>query len=106
VAELEGVASVEPEDTYHKPDTLFRIAIWAGWISWAFLVVALMNFGLRIYNNYYPMIASGQLDFRSVLYILINEAYTLLFMAFVFLVLQGVSQGGYLLMDLFENNSK
>lgn len=94
----------EEPDTYHKPETLFRIAIWSGWISWAFLIVALMNFSLRVYNNYYPMISSGQIDVQSILYILVNEAYTLLFMAFVFLVLQGISQGSYILMDLFDKS--
>lgn len=102
---LEPIASEEP-DTYHKPETLFRIAIWSGWISWAFLVVALLNFGLRIYNNYYPMVASGQVDAQTIMYILVNEAYTLLFMAFIFLVLQGVSQVSYILMDLFESHNK
>jgi len=101
-----AVSATYQPDTYHKPEALFRIAIWSGWIGWAFLIVALVNFGLRIYNNYYPLFASGQANAQSVFYLLINEAYSVLFMVFVFLVLQGVSQGSYILMDIFEKLGK
>jgi hypothetical protein len=96
--------AVEP-DTYHSPNGIFRIAIWAGWISWAFLVIALVNFGLRIYNNIYPAIQAGQFTGMNAVYYSFNEIYMLLFYAFIFLVLQGVSQGLYILMDIFEAKS-
>ncbi len=75
-------------------------------MGWAFLLVALVNFGLRVYNNYYPLFAAGQAGAQQVMYMVINEAYTILFMVFVFLVLQGVSQGSYMLMDLFEKSEQ
>ncbi len=99
--------SVETEpDTYHNPNALFRIAIWSGWISWAFLVIALANFAFRIYGNVVPLIQSGQYDFQTLLYYTINELYSLLFMAFVVLVLQGVSQGLFALLDLLDKKQE
>ena len=82
------------------------MGFWAGIVSWIFLVVALVNFGLRIFLNIYPMIQQmiqvGQMDYQTISLYAINEFYSLSFMAFVFLVLQGVSQGLYALLDLLE----
>ncbi len=99
-------STVVESDTYHNPNGLFRVGFWAGIVSWIFLVVALVNFGLRIYLNIYPMIQqmvqAGQMDYQTISYYVLNELYSLSFMAFVFLVLQGVSQGLYALLDLLE----
>ena len=89
-------------DTYHNPDALIRISIWSNWIAWLFLVSAIINFGLRIYQNYYPYFVQGQADVQTVLNIVINESYSLIFMGFVFLVLQGVSHGINILLDIYE----
>ena len=99
-------STVVESDTYHNPNGLFRGGFWAGIVSWIFLVVALVNFGLRVYLNIYPMIQqmlqAGQMDYQTISYYVLNELYSLSFMAFVFLVLQGVSQGLYALLDLLE----
>jgi hypothetical protein len=97
-------------DTYHNPNSLFRVAFWAGIVSWIFLVVALANFVLRVYLNIYPMVQNmlqlGQMDYQTLSYYLINELYSLSFMAFVFLLLQGVAQGLYALLDLLEKKQE
>jgi hypothetical protein len=48
------------------------------------------------------MIQAGQMDYQTISYYVLNEFYSISFMAFVFIVLQGVSQGLYALLDLLE----
>jgi hypothetical protein len=98
---IEPTPPAEP-DTYHNPDALIRISIWANWIAWLFLASAILNFGLRIYQNYYPYFAQGQADVQTVLNIVVNESYSIIFMGFVFLVLQGVSHGINILLDIYD----
>ncbi|NTV38249.1 MAG: hypothetical protein HGA82_03605 [Anaerolineales bacterium] len=89
-------------DTYHNPEALIRISIWANWIAWLFLASAVLNFGLRIYQNYYPYFSQGAADAQTIINIVVNESYSLIFMGFVFLVLQGVSHGINILLDIYE----
>ena len=91
--------------TFHNEDAVFRIAMWSNIVSWLALVLAIIQFVGGIYELYpqweqFVMSVPKAIDKMFILVrILLNEP--VLSGIFAFLVLRGLSQGLYLLMDLY-----
>ena len=91
--------------TFHNEDAVFRLAMWSNIVSWLALVLAILQFASGIYELYpqweqFIMSVPKVIDRVFILVrILFNEP--ILSGIFAFLVLRGLSQGLYLLMDLY-----
>jgi hypothetical protein len=95
----------EVEETYHSPNKLIRLSTWANTISWIALVVgALLALG-QLYLNLQQIRQYASVPPTVIVYYVGEAAYALLVAGFYFLVLQGVSEGINILMDIFENTS-
>lgn len=91
--------------TFHNEDAVFRIAMWANIISWVALVLALLQVVgnvLDLYPQWEQFLLSVPEWYKRGLVLtnyLITQPVT--GGVFVFLALRGVSQGLYLLMDMY-----
>lgn len=91
--------------TFHNENAIFRIAMWANIVAWAALVLALLVFT----NTMYSIIANWAMVSQSLPAGFYEKiaAFAGVFLdplvggVFVFLVLRGLSQGLYLLMDFY-----
>lgn len=90
--------SEEEGDTYHSRKNIFRLASWANILAWLILVIYLILFGARMY---YDVQQGVQFQVITVLGWL-SYFSTLLLGAIWFVVLQGVAEGLYLMLDLFD----
>lgn len=96
------------ETTFHNEDAVFRIAMWANIISWVALAVALLQFVngiVDLYPQWDQFLLSVPEGYKRGL-ILVNYlvAGPVTGGLFAFLTLRGVSQGLYLLMDMFMDD--
>ncbi|MBT3337359.1 MAG: hypothetical protein HN855_08675 [Anaerolineae bacterium] len=91
--------------TFHNEDAIFRIAMWANIVSWAALVFALLQFGNVAYSLYsqWDQFVMAYPEIFPRIAVLGNALFLepLVGGVFAFLALRGVSQGLYLLMDLY-----
>ncbi len=95
--------SEDTNETYHDPDALFRISSWANVLSWAILVVFLIQF-----------IAQGVIQFQNTRGFNISTAAltvfsllsNLLIGAFFFVVLRAISEGIYIFLEIEEDTKR
>jgi hypothetical protein len=99
------VEEEEVEDTYHNPNKLIRISTWANTVSWITLVVGVLLGLGQLYLNLQQMKQYAQVPPTVVIYYAADAAYALLVAGFYFLVLQAVSEGINILMDIFEGTT-
>lgn len=96
------------ETTFHNEDAVFRIAMWANIISWVALVVAVLQFANGIVDLYpqWDQFLMSVPEFYKRALILTNYlvAGPVTGGLFAFLALRGVSQGLYLLMDMYMDD--
>ena len=91
--------------TFHNEDAIFRIAMWSNIVSWIALVLSLFTFG----NTMYSIISNWEMVSQSLPPAFFEKiaafagvfAEPILGGVFAFLVLRGLSQGLYLLMDFY-----
>jgi hypothetical protein len=89
----------EESDTFHSRKNILRLASWANIISWIIVAIYLILFIARLYFDFQQgfefsvITALGWLSYFS----------TLLIGVIWFVVLQGLAEGLYLLLDLFDN---
>ncbi len=91
--------------TFHNEDAIFRIAMWSNIVSWLALALSLLTFGSTMYS----IISNWAMVSQSLPPALLEKiaAFAGVFSepvlggVFVFLVLRGLSQGLYLLMDFY-----
>ena len=96
--------------TFHNEDAVFRIAMWANIISWVALVLAILQF-LNGVVDLYPQWAQFTMSvpewYKQILvlsnYLLAGPVTSGIF---AFLALRGVSQGLYLLMDMYMDDEE
>ena len=100
--------SKNEKTTFHNEDAVFRIAMWSNIISWVALVLAvfqLANGIVELYPQWEQFLMSVPEFYKRVLILAqFLVAEPILGGVFVFLVLQGVSQGLYLLMDFYMDD--
>ncbi len=93
------------ETTFHNEDAIFRIAMWANIVSWAALVFALLQFGNVAYSLYsqWSQFVMAYPEIFPRIAVLGNALFLepLAGGVFAFLALRGISQGLYLLMDMY-----
>jgi hypothetical protein len=96
------------EETYHSPSKLIRISTWANTISWLILALFIILTGGRIYTDGQQILqafqqSGGQLPWIQVVLFVADRLSSSLFVGlFYFLVLQAVSEGINILMDIHE----
>ena len=95
----------EVEETYHNPNKLIRISTWANTISWITLAVGVLLGLGQLYLNLQQIKQYASVPPIVILYYVAEAAYALLVAGFYFLVLQAVSEGINILMDIFEGNT-
>jgi hypothetical protein len=95
----------EVEETYHNPNKLIRISTWANTISWITLAVGVLLGLGQLYLNLQQIKQYASVPPIVILYYVGEAAYALLVAGFYFLVLQAVSEGINILMDIFEGNT-
>lgn len=86
-------------DTYSSRRNIFRLASWANILAWLILVIYLILFIARMY---YDLQQGVQFQVITLLGWL-SYLSTFLIGAIWFVVLQGLSEGLYLLLDIFDN---
>ena len=93
------------ETTFHNEDAIFRIAMWANIVSWAALVFAVLQFGNVAYSLYsqWSQFVMAYPEIFPRIAVLGNALFLepLAGGVFAFLALRGISQGLYLLMDMY-----
>ena len=91
--------------TFHNENAVFRIAMWSNIVSWIALVLSLFTFGNTMYSiiSNWDMVSQSLPPgfFEKVAAFAGVFSEPLLGGVFVFLVLRGLSQGLYLLMDFY-----
>ncbi|MBT3322948.1 MAG: hypothetical protein HN392_11765 [Anaerolineae bacterium] len=94
--------------TFHSEDAVFRIAMWANIVSWMALVLSLLMFGNTIYSitsNWAMVSQSLPPEFFGKIAAFAGVfSEPLLGGVFVFLVLRGLSQALYLMMDFYMDD--
>lgn len=96
--------------TFHNEDAVFRIAMWANIISWAALVIALLQFingVVELYPQWEQFVMSVPEFYKQIL-VLTNYLFAAPVTGglFAFLALRGVSQGLYILMDMYMDEEE
>lgn len=94
--------------TFHNEDAVFRIAMWANIISWVALVLAILQFlngVIELYPQWEQFVMSVPEFYKQIL-VLSNYLFAgpVTSGLFAFLALRGVSQGLYLLMDMYMDD--
>jgi hypothetical protein len=102
---VEEVEEEEVEETYHNPNKLIRISTWANTISWIALVVGVLLGLGQLYLNLQQIKQYSQVPPTVIVYYVGEAIYALLVAGFYFLVLQAVSEGINILMDIFEDTT-
>ena len=100
----------DKDTTFHNEDAVFRIAMWSNIVSWIALVLSLLIFGNTMYSitSQWAMVSQslppeifGKIAAFSGVF-----AEPILGGVFAFIVLQAVSQGLYLLMDMYMEDEE
>ena len=97
--------SEKENTTFHNEDVVFRIAMWSNIVSWIALALSLLTFSSTMYSiiSNWAMVSQslppGFLEKIAAFAGVFSEP--VLGGVFVFLVLRGLSQGLYLLMDFY-----
>jgi hypothetical protein len=99
-AEIEKIASPSEEDTYHTPETLDQISTQAKWLSWAFVAIGVFILVANLSIEFKAMAQSGIL---ANLPSLLNALFVPLVCGFFYILLQAVSEGIFLFMDIEDN---
>ena len=89
------------EDIYHSPKVLFRLAVWSNILAWVVVIIEIVLFGIKIYFNFFVNAQPG----TPALYTAANlVSYLSPLLAGVawFVVLKAISEGIYLLVDIYE----
>ena len=91
--------------TFHNEDVVFRIAMWSNIVSWIALALSLLTFGSTMYSitSNWAMVSQSLPPsvFEKIAAFAGVFSEPVLGGVFVFLVLRGLSQGLYLMMDFY-----
>ncbi len=94
-------------DLFHRPTRLMRIATMANILSWVVLVFVVLIFGVQMYSLIRQVIqVVGQYGLMDIAPAFVTPVMILFAGLFVTILLQGLSEGIYVLMDMEENTRK
>jgi hypothetical protein len=102
IQEPDGVPEVEAEDRYSSPNKLLRIASWSYILSWVILVLDAILFIGRLVFQYMEGLDLQILTLFNLLFYLSALAGGIVW----FVVLQAISEGIYLWLDIDENSKR
>ncbi|MEN4012661.1 MAG: hypothetical protein AB1453_10450 [Chloroflexota bacterium] len=91
------------QDLYHRPHRLTRVATWANIFSWVVLAIAGLFLVFFISAIVVTLTASGSRGVVDLIPTLIQLFLILIPGIFLFICLQAISEGIYVLMDIEEN---
>lgn len=95
----------EVVETYHNPNKLIRIATWSNTISWITLVVAVALGIVKLYLNINQVQQYAEVPPVAYMYYVGDGVVSIVIGVFYFLVLQAVSEGINILLDIHENTA-
>lgn len=94
-------------DLYHRPTRLVRIASIANILSWILLVLAILYFGVQMYSLITQVAqVAGQYKLMQLVPAFFSPFVVLLPALVLVVILQVLSEGIYLVMDIEENTRK
>lgn len=105
MSEIVEPKEMQIEDLYHRPERMIRVANWANILSWIVLVVAGLFLVFFISAIAVTISQSSNL-FIDLVPTLVQAFLILIPGLFLFVSLQAISEGMYLLMDIEENTRK
>lgn len=97
---------VNNNDVYHRPQRMIRIANWANILSWIVLVVVGLFLVFFISAIYVTITQSSSNLFIELVPTLVQTFLIIIPGLFLFVCLQAISEGMYLLMDIEENTRR
>jgi len=100
--ESENAPGVEAEDRYSSPGKLLRIASWAYFLSWAVLVLEAILFIGRLVFQFLEGLDLQVMTVFNLLFYLSALVGGIIW----FVVLQAISEGIYLWLDIDENSRR
>ncbi len=103
MTETEIVETPSPSkeaDIYHTPETLDQISNQAKWLSWAFMGIGIFILVANLTIEFKAMAQSGIL---ANIPSLLNSLFVPLVCGFFYVLLQAVSEGIFLFMDIEDN---
>ncbi|GIV66329.1 MAG: hypothetical protein AB1457_01925 [Chloroflexota bacterium] len=103
MSEMSDNTIVEISDLYHRPQRMIRVANWANILSWVVLVVAGLFLVFFVSAIYVTITQSSNNLFIELVPTLVQAFLILIPGLFLFVTLQAISEGIYLLMDIEEN---
>lgn len=96
--------------TFHNENAVFRIAMWANIVSWASLAFALLQFANVAYSliSQWSQFVMAYPEIFPRIALLGNALFLepLTGGVFAFLALRGISQGLYILMDMYMDEEE
>ncbi len=96
--------------TFHNEDVVFRIAMWANIVGWAALAFALLQFANVAYSLFsqWSQFVMAYPEIFPRIALLGNALFLepLVGGVFAFLALRGISQGLYILMDMYMDDEE
>lgn len=95
---------IETEDLYHRPHRLIRVATWANILSWVVLVVVGLFLVFFISAIVITITQSSNNLFIELVPTISQTLLIILPGLFLFICLQAIAEGIYLLMDIEENS--
>ena len=95
-------AEIDILDTFHDPQKLIRLSAWSIYLSWIILILVVILTLFRLISEapYYFEQSLAPWDAVSMI---VSPFYTLAIGCFYFVVLQAVSEGINIWMDIHEN---
>lgn len=106
MSENAETSEVEMNDLYHRPQRMIRVANWANILSWVVLIVSGLFLVFFISAIFVTITQSSANLFIELVPTLVQAFLILIPGLFLFVTLQAISEGIYLLMDIEENTRK
>jgi hypothetical protein len=103
----EGKTAYTEADLFHRPTRLMRIASMANILSWVVLIFVVLIFGVQMFSLIRQVIqVIGQYGFMDIAPAFVTPLMILFAGLFVTVILQGLSECIYVVMDVEENTRK
>ena len=94
----------ETGDIWHNPDRLFSIATWAKTLSWAAMIVTGLHTLVLAALQFQSLAGTAPANLGEISYYFLSLVSGLISAAVLFLVLQGVGEIIYILIDIFDKS--
>ena len=98
-------AELDTLDTYHDPNKLIRLSAWSVYLSWVIFIMVVILFVFRLVTEI-PQIIDQRPGLLDAVNYFVSPFYTLVIGMFYFVVLQAISEGINIWMDIHENTQK